>query len=333
VLLGLGVALIAAAIYGVNYYFSDVPDKLADDYRLKAQKAIDRMTDDMDQVYRAFDEYLADSVRPRSYYENANDLDELRRRVLPVIEDTEEALVAAERRITKARKSVKAERDTIHDTPSSWMLDDSDALKEVDAAVKRSDAYARSTEPYLKSFERFIRYEKEQLDIARRSWEPRPIDGLGADTSLETFKSAVSEELTFFNGLRVRLLDLDPHPDTEDQHGLAVESMTVMVDYYEDLQTAFEALSISGLEQADRDLLAAAKRLRDKGSSLYLEFAASSSLQKQSRDLGQRGDALEDRIAALGTGDGEAPGGDLYRRPAPPDPKPKSGGGGAESVS
>ncbi|MFN8113000.1 MAG: hypothetical protein U0R51_07350 [Solirubrobacterales bacterium] len=334
VLTGLGLLVIAAAIAAGLYYFNEVPEKLADDYRADAGKAADGMTSGMDRVNASFDRYLAVSTVPRRSLENAEDVAELRRRILPVLDDTDATLRHAEEAIDAERKRIKRAQAPLRDVPSSWMLDDSDPLSEAAEVVEINDAYRRAATPYLRDFERFARYDRRLIDVIRRTYAPRPIDELAADAPIETLKSTVADEVEFNAELRHDLLALKPPADAKELHEQAIEELNVVIDYYEDIQTGLEQLSVPALEQADADLLSDTKRLRDRGTRYVLEFAANSSLQKQSRRLDKRGDELEDRIATLGTGDGDRLGNDHFRpvRPKPPADGKGGGSGGDDQT-
>lgn len=318
----LAVALVALVVAGLfaKDYLENRPDELADEFRAKAQPAVEKVTDRMDRAFLAFDGYLANSTLPVRLLRNAEEIDELKRRLLPLYDDTDQALDKAQKAIKAARKIIKKEKANLRGVPTSFLLEEKAPVVEAEGTQETSAAYLKQADQFLKNFERFVAYDRKALALRRTDTEALGSNEIDADDSLEEVKAAVAADLELSEKTLEDYADLKAHSDQEKLVELQVETQTLVVDYYEDVLAAYENLSIEGLRSADGEFLAALKATRGRESFLLAEFAASSSLQKQSRKLGKVGDKLERTIAALGTGDGELTKPDIFRDPAPPKP-------------
>lgn len=331
VLLGVGLLLLVAAFFGVRYYLNDVPDQLADDYRKKALPATEKVTDALDRTFTAYDSYLDDSTLPRSETRNADEIAEIKRRFIPLYDDTEQALEFSARAIRDARRVLKKQRKEFRGVPSAPLLGDKDPVVEAKEAVGMSKNYLVQSERFLRNFDKFVRFEEEALALRREELEGLGGEELSPDASIEAVKASLTEDLAEAQKSREGYLDIKPHPDQEKLYDVYAELSTLGVDYLEDLLEAYENLSITQLRAADDEYLDAYKPLEDQASYLIGVFATNSSLQKQSRKLGRLGDDLEKTMAGLGTGDGELIRPDRARGPAPPLPR-KPGTGGEDAV-
>lgn len=336
--LGLGILLLVGLALGINHYLSDVPDQLADDYRERAQPATEEITDSMDRAYAAFDTYLGNSTLPARELRNAEEFSEIQRRLLPLYDDTEDALDTAEKAIKSARKAISKERESFGDVPSAPLLGEKRPVVAAEASVEETEAYLRQAGAFLKNFDRFVKFDQKALELRREEVKSLGANEVDPDADLEEAKAATVAELKLAEESREAYLDLEPHPDQEKLFDVYIESATISVDYFEDLVEAYDNLSLVQFEAAGDELFDSLKSIRGKESYLLGVFAADSSLQKQSRKVGRLGDDLEREIARLGTGDGDPIRPDLYRPAAPPAPKPpdkggSSGGGDEGSLS
>ena len=334
VALGLGVVLLVAMILGIRYYLNEVPDQLADDYRDDAQPATEKITDAMDRAFAAYDTYLDDSTLPRSQIQNADGIEEIKRRFLPLYDDTEEALDTGEKAIENAHKVIKKQRAEFDDVPSSPFLGEKAPVVEAEETIELSERYVIQAEKFLRNFERFIRFDRRALALRREEIEKLGGEQLSADASIEEVKASLNEDLVEAKQNLSGYQELEPHPDQEKLHDVQTELSAIAVDYLEDILAAYNALSIPQLRAADDEYIAEFRPLRDQESYFLALFASDSSLQKQSRAVERLGNRLEEHVAGLGTGDGEIVRPDRYRPPPPPAPrKPEGGSGGDEGQS
>lgn len=329
VALGLGVLLLIAGIIGANHYFSNVPDDLADDYRKKAQPAAEKVLDAMDRVYAQYDNYLDNSTLTRQETKNANEIEEIQRRFLPLYDDTEKALKSADKSIKKARKVIEANKEDLRGVPSAPLLDEKKPVVEAEETVGDIKDYLARAEAYLDNFERFVKYDTKALEVRREDVENLSVGQVSDDASLEEAKAALQKNLDVSEENRQDLIDLKPHPDQKQYHEYQVEVSTIVIDYFEDVLQAYEDLSLPQFNAADDEFEAELRGTRGRGSYLIQKFASKSSLQVQSRKLGKIADDLEAQIAGLGTGDGDRIVPDRVRDPLPPAPRKPSGGGGS----
>ena len=321
-----------AAVPGVRYYLTEVPTQLADDYRESAEPAVERMTDAMDKTFEAFDNYLDNSTLPAREVRNAEEIDEIQRRFLPLYDDTEEALKAADRAIGKARQTLAAQRKKLGDVPSAPLLGGKPEVVAAEETIGPTERFVAESKAFLRNFQAFVDFDRKAVDLRRADIEGLDDEAITAADSLEELKAATSASLAEAEKSRERYLDLEPHPDQRKLHELYTEQVTVLVDYYSDVLEAYESLSIPALDAADAEFLASLNGMGKKESYQLQLFASNSSLQKQSRRLEEAGDRLEKRIAGLGSGEAELSGGDVYRPSAPP-PPPKPGGKGDDKGS
>ena len=322
---GVGV-LIALLVAGTAYYYFDkVPERLADDYRERAQPSADEVTGAMDRVYATFDTYLEDSLIPRRELRNADDFEEYKRRVLPVIDAAQDALKAADGAIEKARDAIEANRAELADVPSAPLLGGSASVEECDAAAESAAGYLERTEAFLRSYGRFVTYDQKALELTRRTLVDQTSYNLSVDASLEVISGALTHDLEVMQEIRSDRLDLHPHPDAERLYDLELEVDTIAVDYLEDLTAAFDNLDVLGIGRAIQSFLDELKGVSGRIDAAFAQFARNSSLQRKSRNLGHEANELEDSIAELGSG-GE-PNEDPADRGRPPLPPPAPPGG------
>ena len=327
--------LVAGAAYGVDYYFSEVPDRLADDFRKDAAPAATRVADAMDDVYFEFDGYLNAYTIPASELRNADDYQEIKRRLLPVYDNTDEALDSSERAIRHARTAIRKQRERLRGVPTAPLVDDSDPVKEARAAVREANEYLQRSTEFLDDFVRFIRFERKAVDLRRRDVVTRSEAELAADADLEEYKAAVERDLAYAQKSRKDRLELDPPPDAERLHKISIEGATITVDFLADVKAALDALDPIAYEAAIDNVIAESRRIGRQESRAILVFEAKSGLQRSTQQLAAQADKLEETIRSLGTGNGDDSATD-HARPDPPDvpPRPDAGGGEEEgSVS
>jgi hypothetical protein len=321
------VVVAAAAIaYGVDYYLSEVPDRLADDYRREAAPAVRKVADAMDEVYAAFDTYLDDSTIPRSELKNVDDYDEIRRRWMPVYDDTEAALDEAKQAIGKANKLISQRREEVRGVPEAPLLEDSEARQEAEAAVRRANRYFRDSAEFLDDFQQFVRFERKALALRRRDLVTGSEAADAVDADLDTYKVAIQEDLDYAVRSRKDHLELKAPPDAERLHELSIEGATVTVDMLEDVKAALNALDVAAYELAFDDGIAELKSVSRQSSRALFKFRADSGLQRSTQKLSKEADRLEDAVLKLGTGNGDGNDNDHYRQD-PPEIPPKQGGG------
>ena len=317
--------LVVGGLLARDWYFHDKPLDLADDYRGEASGSAGEITGSMDNVFDSFDEYLLASTIPARKLRNVDNVDELRRRLVPVLDDADAALLAARKKIKAARTQIKEGRDSLLDTPSAALISDSDPIDETEGVAETSKDYFNRLNRYLRSYGQFLDYEKDDIDLRRRELKVATQNQVERGASLDEIKSSVDSELKETEALLKARRRLKPARDTEKLDDNAIEYLNVTIDYLERIDAALDALDADGLEAADADYIDEVRAVGRRDSILIAELSADSGLSQAAGSLSERADDLENAIADLGTGSGrdEEP-----RRRPPPFPPPSSGGGG-----
>lgn len=296
------VALVIAAFFAQDYYFNDRPVDLADSYREDATPAATGITKSMDSVFDSFDGFLRASTIRKSRLKNVDDIDELRRRFLPVYADADDALVDARKKVKRARKAIKDGKDDLFDTPSGRFIDDSDPIKQTEDVAKQSKDYLSRVDRYLNSYDDFLAYEAKDLKLRRRELDVAASDKVGPDESLESIKSKVDSQLKKTQSLRKARQELKPARDTEKLDDNALEYLNVTIDYLQGTAGALDALDADALDSVTADYLGEVKRVGERSSDLIAELSLDSGLSEASRSLSERADDLQDAIATTGSG-------------------------------
>lgn len=318
---GIVLLLIGAGIFGYDLYFNQKPEDLANDYRKDAVRAADQITTSMDKVYDSFDEYLLASTIPVRKLRNVDNIDEYRRRLLPVLDDTEVALDAARRRIKEANSAIERMEPGLIETPSATFLDDSEPVNETEAAARKSKDYLKRADRFLGSYGDFIAYGREDLDLRRRELQIVSQNDVGADASLEEITAAVDAELEETRALLKVREELEPHRDAEKLADNSIEGINITIDYLEETDAALAALDPARLDAAVAELLDESKRVGRRDSELIAELSADSGLSEATRDLSKRADDLQDALAVVGSEGKERDEPPRKRPPPIPDPE------------
>ncbi len=326
--------LIVAGIVGYNLYFKQKPEDLANDYRKDAARGAEQITTSMDKVYDSFDDYLIASTIPVRKLRNVDNIDEYRRRLLPVFDDTEVALDAARKRLKEAREAIKRMAPELTETPSATFLDDSDPIQETESAARKGKDYLKRVERYLGSYGDFVAYGREDLDLRRRELEIVSQNEVSPDASLEEITASVEAELEETRALLKVRQELEPARDAEKLADNSIEGINITIDYLEETAAALAALDPARLDAASAELLDESKRVGRRDSELIAELSSDSGLSEAARSLSKRADDLQDAIAVVGS-EGKERDEPPRRRPNPiPAPsEPKQGGSDSEDDS
>lgn len=296
-------ALIGAGLYARDWYFNDKPVDMADDYREDAVPAAGRITNSMDNVYDSFDTYLLSSTIPKRTLKNVDTVDELKRRLVPVLDNADASLLAARKRITTAEEQIKKYRKELLETPSAKFISDSDPIDETEDVADQSRDYLRRIERFIKSYDDYLDHEKQAIDLRRRELQVTVQNQVGADASLEEFTASIDAQLEETKALLKARQKLKPVDDTKDLDENSVEYLNVTIDYLERTQAAFDALDVAGLKAADADYIDEVRRVGRRESALIAKLAQGSGLGEATRSLSKRADDLQDAIAVTGTGE------------------------------
>lgn len=296
------VLLIVAALYARDYYFNAKPVDLADDYRADATKSSAEITDSMDAVFDSFDRFLRASTIRRSRLRNVDDIDELRRRFLPVYRDADRALADARLKIKRARTATREAKESLLETPSARFLDDSDPIDATEAVAAQTKDYLSRTDRYLNSYEKFLDYEARDLKLRRRQLKIAAQDQVGPSDDLDAIKAKVDSELAKTQELRRDRQRLEPARDTEKLDDNALVYLNVTIDYLQATAAALDALDAAGLDQAAADYVDEVKRVGNRNSRLIAELSNQSGLSMAARSLSERADRLQNAVAVLGSG-------------------------------
>jgi len=323
------VIVVAAGYFGYDYYFHTRPDDLADEFRVEARGAASTITSSMYATFVSFDRYLQESTIPLTELENVDDIDELRRRLIPVLNDTDDALDDARQKIGDARAAIKRRRASLIDTPSPQFLEDSEPIDETEAVARTTRDYISRAERFLGSYARFVEYARDDVDLVRREVAIFSQNEVEPRASLEAIEASIAAELEETQALRKARQKLEPHPDAEKLYELSLESTNITVDFLQQTDAALAALDVAGLDAAADDYLEESKDLGVRSSALVAELSRESGLSEATKSLSERGDALEDDIAVLGAEGKER--GDAPRQPpvTPLSPPPAGDGGGS----
>lgn len=322
----IAVGIVVAGYFGYDYYFNQKPVDLADEYRAEVRGATEAATSSMYATFVSFDRYLSESLIPTEELENVDDIDEYRRRVVPVINDADDALEDAGRKIKAARGALKRAGEKLRDTPTARFLEDSEPISETEAVARTSKDYIARAERFLRSYATFVEYSRDDLDLRLREIEIFSQNEVEPSASLEEVEASVAAELEETQALRKAREQLEPHPDAEKLYEQSVEYTNVNLDYLEQTDAALDALDVAALDAAFAELLEETKSLGRKDTGLFSKLSRSSGLTDATKSLTDRGDELENAIASLGEGgkrDGER-----REPPITPIPVPPKDGGG-----
>jgi hypothetical protein len=298
---GVVVVLIVGAIIGYQLYFKQKPEDMANDYRRDAVPAAAKITGGLDRVYASFNEYILESTIPVRELRNIDDIDELRRRVVPLYNDTEQALDGARRQIKAARKAIDSDQDALLETPSATFLDGSDPVKETEDGARQARAYIKRAERFLDDYAKFVDYAKDELDLDRRELEIVSQNEVEPDASLEALESSISAELEETIALRKVREKQKVHPDAEDLADNSLESINVTIDYLEQTDAAIDALDAAAFDAALEELLDESKRVGRRDSLLISKLSRESGITKSAEALSKQADELQDFLAEIGT--------------------------------
>jgi hypothetical protein len=312
----LGLLFIAAAYW----YFAQLPEQLADDYRERAQPAAERVADSMDEVYAAFDNYLDESDPSPSRLRNAQDFEEFRRRMLPIYDDYESAIRRAESATTAARGVIGQSQADLGRVPSELFLGATEPIGDVEEARTLSGEYIVAAAAYLEDFEEFLAYERKGLDLAREALRDTPSIATLDSADLGSLRDALEADLRDARRLRRAVLRIEPPADMERSHELVVESLTVNVDFFDDLVSAIRNHDQAAYVDAIEDHAVARYRVERQQARARAAFESNSGLQDDSIRLTEMANELEAAIAALGSGTTDDVKPRSRKRPAGPPP-------------
>lgn len=194
---------------------------------------------------------------------------------------------------------------------------------------KETKASLRSKR-WLNSFSRFIAFEKKALKLRRESIAKGELGKLDSDASIDQLRKAVDADLKKVKKQKKKRLRLKPHPDAEALYQNSLESQNVSIDFLEDFKQAIDELNPALLDQADRQVIKASKRVAERDSKLLLKFRYFSGLSTATRSLADRADEMEDAVATVGPEGSERDEG-ARSRPQPPTTSPGGGNGGGGS--
>ena len=318
------VAIVVAVVLAAYWYLSTTPDRLTDEYRVDAAPAARAIDTSMNRVYEGFDEYLDDSRLPAGKLKGVDDLDEIRRRFVPLYRNTDQALARAEKRIKEARKTIEKERTALLEVPSATLAAGSEEAEAIAADAKD---YLKRADRFLTSFAAYADYARRDNELARRSTLTITDSGIEQARAPEEVRAAIEDQRNEFADIRRELERLRPHRDAEALHETNRDLTDVYVDYLDDAEQSLDDLDLLGLIRAEVQLLESNQRLSLKAQRQYLDFERNSGLQKATRGLTDRANELETAIAELRS---EKAAEELkpWKRPKLPEPK---NGKGAES--
>ena len=323
-------AVVALAIlpFGAYWYFAQLPGRLADDYRARAQPSADRVADAMDEVYAAFDDYLDETHPSPRRFRNAEDFEEYKRRMLPIYDDYETALRRGGSAIASARGLIGQSQADLAPVPSELLLGATGPIGEVEEAKAQTGEYVTAATDYLADVEAYFDYERKGLRLARQVVRDTPSVARLESGDLDSLRDALEADLRDMRRFRRAVLRIQPPPDMERSHEVTVESVTVTVDLFDDLLAATEDLNRYAYLDALEDYARARYRVERQEARVRQAFEANSGLQDDSIRLTEMANELEASIAALGSGTAD----DVKprSRKRPPGPPPTHGRSAAE---
>jgi hypothetical protein len=307
-------------VVGAYLYFAQLPGHLADDYRGRAQPAAERVADSMDEVYAAFDNYLDETDVPLRRFRNAEDFEEFRRRMLPIYKDFDAALRRSDSAISAARLLIGRSQADLSLVPSELFLRGTGPIGDVEDARVLSGEYLTSAIAYLEDFESFVDYERKGLELARETLADTPSVTTLDSGDLDSVRNALQADLRDAKQVRRKALRIQPPPDMERSHEVSIESLTINVDFFDDLLAAIKNLNQYAYVDAIGDFAEARSRVARQEIRVRQAFEANSDLQDDSIRLTEMANELEAAIAALGSGSADDVKPRSRKRPARPPP-------------
>jgi hypothetical protein len=314
------IALGVLIVIGGYLYFAKLPGDLADDYRGRAQPAAERVADSMDEVYAAFDNYLDETDVPLRRVRNAEDFEEYRRRMLPIYKDFEAALRRGESAVTAARLEIGRSQTELSLVPSELFLGGTAPIGDAEDARALSGEYLTSAVAYLEDFESYVDYELEGLELARQALADTPSITTLDSANVDSFRNALQADLRDARQVRRAALRIQPPPDMERSHEVSIESLTINVDFFDDLLAAIKDLNQYAYVDAIEDFATARSRVARQEIRVRQAFESNSGLQDDSIRLTEMANELEAAIAAIGSGSAEDVKPRSRKRPAGPPP-------------
>lgn len=319
------VALIAAAALYYDHLAAQ-PQERADAYSEAAADGAAEVDAAMNRTYLSFDAFIDASFVPKGTFKDVDDVDELKRKLLPIYRRQTKALRDGRKRIKKAMKTIKQDRSEVTEGPETVPLVDNAPVEAADEIAADADEQLDGYRAYLKSYGQFIDYELEATGLSRRLIEARAGNQPPDNATLGQVRDSLQDLKNELSKVRRGYKRLDAHVDAERLNEIDEEALAVYVDYLGAVKDAFDALDIVAFENADAEFIDETRRLGRRAEAEFRRFARSSRLQKGSRKLTKQANQLELRIAELDSGDPEEP--KEWQRPElPAAPGGGSGGG------
>ena len=317
----MAVVLVLVLALVAYWYLSTTPDRLTDEYRADAAPAARAIDSSLNKVYESFDDYLDDSKLPAGKLRGVDDLDEVRRRFVPLYRNTDRALARAEKRIKAARKTIERERAGLVEVPTATLAAGSD---EAEAIAADARDYLKRADRFLGSFADYVDYARRDNELDRRSTLAITDSGIEDAQSPDEVRAAIADQRREFADIRRELERLRPHRDAEGLHETDRDLVDVYVDYLDDAEQSLDELDLLGLLRAEVQLLKSNRRLSIKAQRQLFDFERESGLQQATRGLTDRANDLETAIAELRSEEA-AEKRKPWKRPKLPEPKTGEG--------
>lgn len=277
----------------------------AESYAARASPAAAEIDRAMSRVFSSFDGYLRESRLRNRDFRGIDDIDEVKRRLLPIYGRTNRALVRGRTRISAARAVMLEAGGALSVPPSPALVGDNSPVEAAESTAAEGSELLAGYERYLASYSDFVAYRLRTVNLDRRF-----VVALSAATpqgpiSLSELARTYTDLRSDFGRIRSRFSHLRPHPDARQMHATDSAIIDSYVDYVDDLQQGLRLGDPAVLVRAAAQYFEASQRLSLRARRQLARFANSSSLQSRSRTLTARANELELRIVALGRGLGE----------------------------
>ena len=258
--------VVAAA---VAYYFTQVPGKLAEDYKDEAEPQQQKIRRAMRPVYRtlALQTFGADTRSIRK----AKNPDAYIRAVDRVTSRQLRALAPARKQIGKAKRTIeKADEEALFETPDWPLLGGRGDLEEADAIADREREYVIEARAFLKHYERLVSYTEDEVRFVRRfgvtfgrGFDAIPDNPTSPGQVTRPLDRTARQFKSQLQGFRKRKAP----PEVRKAHKELVGLVRFVDEQVRELSSAVKARDLGRINAWDRNFGRGLKRFDDAGVS------------------------------------------------------------------
>ena len=268
-------------------YFTQVPDRLAEDYRDDAGPAFERVDE---SVYDSLETFRTDYFRGLAIKEfnekrTGRSLSRLRRVIRRQYATDRGDIEAARRAIADAEETLSANEDALTEVDAPPLLGGIGGLADARDTASEAESYIEANRRFFDQYRELIDYAERTLNLDEDINETLLDEAQTAPQSFEAAKAGVDRAVKTLKGTRSKIEAMQPPTPDGDPFFFGTErGAGILIAFYEQIQAAYAQLDEGKLDDAldglERDFNRFGVKVVTKFDELQRESEINSSIDE-----------------------------------------------------